>query len=133
MLVSSAILASCVKENTPEIPLNDTLDTTIAVPGEKGNFMNGPYGSVSGMATVYTKNGDLILSLGNMMISNGPQLHVYLSKEQQPVNFIDLGPLQSTRGNQLYPVPGEPDLSQYKYALIHCKKYNHLFGSALLQ
>lgn len=133
LFVSSVVLVSCVKENTPEIPLNDTVDTTIAVPGERGNFINGPYGSVSGMATVYTKDGRLVLALGNMMISNGPQLHVYLSKEVQPVNFIDLGALQSTKGNQLYTIPGEPDFFQYKYALIHCKKYNHLFGSAQLQ
>ncbi len=133
VLASAIFLASCVKENTPEIPLNDTVDTTVAVPVEKGNFINGPYGSVSGMATVYTKDGSLVLALGNMMISNGPQLHVYLSKEVQPVNFIDLGALQSTKGNQLYTIPGEPDFSQYKYALIHCKKYNHLFGSANLQ
>ena len=133
VLASTILLASCVKENTPTVPLNDTVDTTVAMPGEKGNFMNGPYGSVSGMATVYTKDGSLVLALENMTISNGPQLHVYLSKEVQPVNFIDLGALQSTRGNQLYTIPGDPDFSQYKYALIHCKKYNHLFGSANLQ
>ncbi|HKO79846.1 MAG TPA: DM13 domain-containing protein [Chitinophagaceae bacterium] len=133
VFASTVLLASCVKENTPEIPLNDTVDTTMAMSGERGTFINGPYGSVSGMATVYTKDGSLVLALENMMISNGPQLHVYLSKEVQPVNFIDLGALQSTRGNQLYTITGNPDFSQYKYALIHCKKYNHLFGSANLQ
>lgn len=133
VLISTALLVSCVKENTPEIVLDNTVDTTVAVPGGKGNFMNGPYGRVSGMATVYTKNGNFILALENMSISNGPQLHVYLSKEVQPVNFIDLGPLQSTLGNQLYNIPGSPDFSVYKYALVHCKKYNHLFGSAKLQ
>lgn len=132
-LASTIFLASCVKENTPTIPLNNTVDTTVAVAENKGNFINGPYGSVTGMATVYTQNGSLVLALENMMISNGPQLHVYLSKEVQPVNFIDLGALQSTTGNQLYNVPGNPDFFQYKYALIHCKKYNHLFGSANLQ
>lgn len=127
-----AFLVSCVKENTPEIVLDNTVDTTVAVPGDNGNFMNGPYGRVSGMATVYNQNGSFILALEDMNISNGPQLHVYLSKEVQPVNFIDLGPLQSTMGNQLYNIPGNPDFSQYKYALVHCKKYNHLFGSAEL-
>jgi hypothetical protein len=134
LLTASAIfLISCVKENTPEIVLDNTVDTTIAIPQNNSNFINGPYGSVSGMATVYNQNGSLVLALQNMMISNGPQLHVYLSKEVLPVNFIDLGPLQSTKGNQLYNIAGDPDFSQYKYALIHCKKYNHLFGSAKLQ
>jgi hypothetical protein len=132
-LVFVAFLVSCVKENTPEIILDDIVDTTVAVPGSNGNFMNGPYGRVTGMATIYNQNGNFILALEDMNISNGPQLHVYISKEVQPVNFIDLGPLQSTMGNQLYNIPGNPDFSQYKYALVHCKKYNHLFGSAELE
>jgi len=133
LLAATILLLSCVKENTPEILLDNTVDTTIAMPQNNGNFMNGPFGSVSGMATVYRQDGTLVLALENMMISNGPQLHVYLSREVQPVNFIDLGPLQSTKGNQLYDIAGNPDFSVYKYALIHCKKYNHLFGSAKLQ
>ncbi len=98
LVTATAVLISCVKENTPVIPLDDTVDTTIAIPKNKGTFMNGPFGSVSGMATIYKQNGSLILALENMMISNGPQLHVYLSKEVQPVNFIDLGALQSVKG-----------------------------------
>jgi hypothetical protein len=133
VFASTVLLLSCVKKNTPELILDNTVDTTVAIPKNDGSFINGPYGSVSGMATVYNQNGVLVLALKNMTISNGPQLHVYLSKEVQPVSFIDLGPLQSTKGNQLYNIEGEPDFSQYKYALIHCKKYNHLFGSAKLQ
>jgi hypothetical protein len=131
--VAFVFLVSCVKENTPTRPLNDTVDTTQAMPVNNGEFINGPYGTVSGKATVYKQDVGLVLALQNMRISNGPQLHVYLSKEVQPVNFIDLGSLQSTNGNQLYKIPGDPDFSQYRYALVHCKKYNHLFGSAKLQ
>jgi len=125
-------LISCVKENTPTIPLNDNVDTTANLK-YSGTFMNGPYGRVSGMASIYRQNDSLILSLMNVSISNGPDLHVYLSKEVQPVNFIDLGKLQSTNGNQLYIISGMPDFTQYKYALIHCQRYNHLFGSAELR
>jgi hypothetical protein len=125
-------LLSCVKENTPTIPLDDNVDTTATLK-YNGSFMNGPYGRVSGMASIYRQNDSLILSLMNVSISNGPDLHVYLSKEVQPVNFIDLGKLQSTNGNQLYLINGMPDFSQYRYALIHCKQFNHLFGSAELK
>jgi hypothetical protein len=50
-----------------------------------------------------------------------------------PVNFIDLGALKATGGNQLYEISATIDFTQYKYALIHCRQYNHLFGWALLQ
>jgi hypothetical protein len=65
--------------------------------------------------------------------SNGPDLKVYLSKEIQPINFVNLGSLKSTNGSQLYNIPTGIDFAQYKYALIHCQQYNHLFGSAELK
>ena len=39
-------LLSCVKDNTPVIPLNNTVDTTNATAKHDGNFMNGPYGCI---------------------------------------------------------------------------------------
>lgn len=127
------VLASCIKENTPTTPLNNTADTTVAMRRYSGTFVNGPYGSVSGGAAIYLQGTQYKLALENVSISNGPDLHVYLSKEILPATFIDLGLLQSVAGNQLYNIPGTPDFLQYKYALIHCKQYNHLFGSAELR
>ncbi len=126
-------LTACRKQDaTPTTPGMGMVDTA-AVLKYSGSFVNGPYGSVSGGADVYLQNGQYVLKLQGVTISNGPDLHVYLSKEMQPVNFIDLGRLQSTNGNQVYTITGSPDFTQYKYALIHCQRFNHLFGSALLQ
>lgn len=127
------ILVSCVKENTPTLPVDERVDTTMATGQYRGIFINGPYGSVSGTAKIYSQNGQQILALENFSSSNGPDLHVYLSKERQPVNYIDFGRLQSVGGNQLYPINGNISISEYKYALIHCQRYNHLFGSAELK
>jgi len=126
-------LAACTKEKSPTTPLDDVIDTTSHTSLRLGMFVNGPYGSVMGTARVYNMNNNFMLALENIVISNGPDLHVYISKEVQPINYIDLGKLQSTMGNQLYPIPGVPDFAEYKYALIHCQRYNHLFGSAELR
>ena len=127
------ICTACTKSNdTATTPLNEMLPAD-SVSLVTGIFMNGPYGTVTGKAAVKFDNGVYTLSLEEVKISNGPDLHVYLSKEVQPVNFIDLGKLKSTAGNQLYAISGMPDLSAYKYALIHCQQYNHLFGSAALK
>ena len=128
-----AILSSCVKENTPAIPVDNPVDTTMAVSKFNGTFGNGPYGAVSGQARIYLQGLQFILALENFNSSNGPDLHVYISKEVQPVNYIDLGRLQSVTGNQQYPLTGNIDFRDYKYALIHCQRYNHLFGSAELK
>lgn len=126
-------VAACSKQNeTPTNTVNETVDTT-AMQKQKGEFINGPFGSVMGSARIYLKNGKYLLALENVVISNGPDLHVYLSQEVLPINFIDLGKLKSTNGNQLYEVSGMLDFTKYKYALVHCQQYNHLFGSATLE
>jgi hypothetical protein len=110
----------------------DTLSNA-AMERYKGNFMNGPYGSVSGLAKVVVTEGKYQLLLDDFMTTNGPDLKVYLSKQEQPVNFIKLGDLKSTAGKQVYDIPSNTDFAEYKYALIHCEQFNHLFGSAELK
>ena len=123
----------CVKENTPTTAVNNPVDTSMAVSGFSGTFNSGPYGAVSGSARIYLQNNQQILALENFNSSNGPDLHVYISKETQPVTYIDLGRLQSVSGNQQYAITTTINFSEYKYALIHCQRYNHLFGSAELK
>ena len=123
--------ASCTKKAST-VPINDMFDSTNAVLKYEGSFQKGPYGTVSGNAKVYVSNGKWQLKLENLKTTNGPDLKVYLSKEIQPVNFIKLGNLKSTSGNQVYEINIVPDFKEYKYALVHCEQYNHLFGSALL-
>ncbi|HET9431495.1 MAG TPA: DM13 domain-containing protein [Chitinophagaceae bacterium] len=132
LLLVIVTFAACIKQNTPTAPLDNRVDTLMASRLYSGEFGNGPYGSVSGGAKIYQKDGQHLLALENVTISNGPDLHVYLSQELQPLHFIDLGSLQSVSGYQVYPIEGNPDFRQFRYALIHCRKYNHLFGSALL-
>jgi hypothetical protein len=138
-MVLAVVASACTKNNAaPETKLNEKIPGTGDSSGAgnakyAGTFSNGPYGTVTGIAKVYLQNGKYILALENVAISNGPDLHVYLSKEVKPINFIELGKLKSTNGNQLYDINGDPDFTSYKYALIHCQQYNHLFGSAELK
>jgi hypothetical protein len=117
IIVVIIIISSCVKENTPVNPVNNPVDTTMADKRFSGTFGNGPFGSVSGAAKIYFHNNQFILALENFNSSNGPNLHVYISKEVQPVNYIDLGRLQSVSEYQQYPLSGNINFSEYKYAL----------------
>lgn len=127
------LFASCRKQNATPTTTGIGMVDSSAVLKYSGSFVNGPYGTVSGNARVFLQNGNYILKFEDVSISNGPDLHVYLSKEVQPVNFIDLGRLQSTNGSQVYNISGHPNFTQYKYALVHCQRFNHLFGSAELR
>lgn len=131
-LMAIVAFSACKKNNTPSVVLNEMTDSS-AMQIRTGIFNNGPYGAVTGEAKVFTTGSRYELKLMNFSSSNGPDLRVYLSKEMNPVNYIDLGPLKATGGNQVYEIPGMPDLAQYKYALVHCRQFNHLFGWALLQ
>jgi hypothetical protein len=123
------ILYGCDKAST------QTLDEMISVDGNlkfTGTFRG--YGSenVSGLAKIYLTNNQYMLKLENFNTSNGPDLKVYLSTASSPSGFITLGNLKSTNGNQVYEISGTPDFTQHKFVLIHCERYNHLFGSAEL-
>ena len=59
--------------------------------------------------------------------------YVYVSKEQQPSQFVSLGKLKSVNGGQSYTFTSPVNFDDYKYAVVHCQQYNHLFSYALLQ
>ena len=123
------IFSGCTKESTPNINLNEKADTT-AVLKLSGAFQTGPYGrNAKGSASIYRKDSMYTLVFDStFLINNGPALHVYLSKEIQPINFIDLGELKSVMSGQVYNVANNTNFMEYKYALVHCKVYNHLFS-----
>jgi len=124
---------SCKKESTPTTAQTEKVDPSSAKPqSSEGNFVNGPYGSVKGNARIYLTDGRYQLALENFSTTNGPDLKVYISKETDPRNFINLGSLKSTNGDQLYNIPDGVNIKDYGYALIYCKQFSHLFGSAIL-
>lgn len=132
ILLFAFLFAACKKDATSSLVLNEVADTTAKIKFS-GSFMNGPWGNVIGNAKILQKNNAYQLLLESLSASNGPDLKVYLSKEIMPINFISLGALKSINGSQLYDVPSGTDFTQFKYALIHCQLYNHLFGSAELK
>ena len=133
-LLLSLLLVSCIRENTATEDLMEMAPENATLK-YSGNFIQGPYGNnVNGKAEIYEKNGVFTLVLNeNFTISNGPDLYVYVSKEQQPSQFVSLGKLKSVNGGQTYTFTGSVNFDEYKYAVVHCQQYNHLFSYALLE
>lgn len=121
---------SCRKASTGT--LNESVDT-ISLLKYSGNFISKGGESVTGITKIYLNNKSYQLKLENFSTSNGPDLKVYLSKSDTPTEYISLGGIKSTNGNQVYDIPGMPDFSLFKYVLIHCERHNHLYGSAALK
>ena len=134
LLLSSLFLVSCIRENTSTEDLMEMAPEN-SVLKYSGDFMQGPYGNnVNGKAEIYEKNGTYALVFDDKFtVSNGPDLYVYVSKEQQPSQFISLGKLKSVNGGQTYTFTSTVNFEEYKYAVVHCQQYNHLFSYALLE
>ncbi|CAN5674802.1 DM13 domain-containing protein [soil metagenome] len=134
VIITLLLITAACKKEAATTRLDEMVMDTAAAKTFSGSFENGPYGTTMGMAQIFQlPDGKLQLQLSAFNVNNGPDLKVYLSKEIMPVNFINLGDLKSTNGNQVYDIEGNVDLKVYKYACIHCKSYNHLFGYALLK
>ena len=96
----------------------------------------------SGQATIYSgPDGSFLLRLENLDVTNGPALHVYLSRHEDPDNpgevknpgFVDLGDLKGNRGNQNYPIPSDADIASYNSVVIYCKPFEVVFSVASLR
>ncbi len=97
----------------------------------KGTFNPTTGITVMGDAKVYATNDMLKLKLENFSISEGPDLKVYLSKTE--INTSDFISLGNQTNKTEFSIPTNTDLSTYKYVLIHCEQYNHLFATSLLK
>lgn len=93
----------------------------------------------SGTVTVVRHpDGRLVLQFEGFTVTDGPGLHVYLVTTDVPrsaadlVDHVDLGELQSVRGDQMYDIPGDPDLLRYQSVVIYCVPYQVLFSYATL-
>lgn len=104
-----------------------------------GSFIEiDPIHSAEGSATIYElPDGDRVLRFEDFRSKNGPDLHVYLSKEAPTSTFaglgadeIHLGALKGNVGNQNYEVPADVDLSQYRSVVIYCVPFRVVFSTA---
>lgn len=75
------------------------------------------------------ESGGNVLRLEDLVVTNGPDLYVYLSTDKSASDFVNLGRLKANIGNQNYPIPAGTDMTKYDTVLIWCKAFSVLFGS----
>lgn len=128
----SFFLFSCEKEGVLTNGSNPipTIDNTATLK-YSGTFVPTSGISVDGKVNVYAQSNAYQLQIENIMISEGPDLKVYLSKSDTPSSFVNLGNFKGN-GTSVYTIPAQVDVSEYPYVLIHCQQYNHLFAIAQL-
>lgn len=92
----------------------------------------------SGQALVIQNGDETIIRFENFDVTNGPDLHVVLSKETNLETFTDLGDhinlgeLKGNVGNQNYVLPAGVDISDYSSIVIYCQPFHVNFAVAEL-
>lgn len=137
--VEDAPFEVIVDENTKEIETPEI--TTEASALRTGSFTGvDDFHQAKGTATIYDYSGELFLELSDFEVTNGPDLFVNLSQHPNPRSKGELGDdtlqlarLKGNIGNQIYRIPEGTDISSFQSAVIYCKAFRVIFGTAHLK
>ncbi|MGE5828538.1 MAG: DM13 domain-containing protein, partial [Micromonosporaceae bacterium] len=83
------------------------------------------------------------LILRDLSTSDGPDLRVWLTDQEvrpgaegwrvfDDGRYVELGRLKGNHGTQVYDVPADLDISQYRSVSIWCQRFSVSFGAAAL-
>ncbi len=130
-LATSIFFSSCKKNNVPSFANENLVTDSVLF---KTTLIGGEFGDISrGNVSLEKLSGKKYLVFKNFTSSNGPAVHVYLSKTignnaKPATEFIDLGLLKATNGTFNYEITTNPDISVYKYVLVWCQQFSIQFG-----
>ncbi len=139
---AEGIMSGMAKVNMDktEVMPSEMAEATIVATGQfrdADSFHKG-----SGAAKLYRlAEGEALLRLENLVVTNGPDLHVILTPNPDPKNrtdvhdagYVDLGKLKGNRGDQNYDVPAGSDLGSFGSVVIYCMPFHVVFSVATLE
>lgn len=117
----------------PETPIEEGMPSGMMEPMAAAAIVDTPLHPAEGSVRLIKTEAGYVLRYEDFKTINGPDLFVYLSKDIEAKEFVDLGPLRATEGNINYAVPEDVDPADYRYALVWCKQFSVLFNSADLE
>ena len=91
---------------------------------------------VGNAVIIQTQADEYSLHLERFEVTSGPGLHVILAEDDNPYNvvtlgdYLDLGELQSTMGDQVYVIPNDVNLEKYGSVVVYCVPFQAIFAIA---
>ena len=105
--------------------------------GEPATFVEGPFSiedtplhPASGNIRLIRSPAQTLVRFENYDGTNGPDLFVYLAKDLEAAEFVNLGRAKGNVGNINYTVPSDVDIDEYKYVMTWCRAFSELFDYA---
>ncbi len=88
----------------------------------------------SGTARIIRSDGKTYVRLEeDFTVSNGPDLFVYLGKNNAYDADTNLGKLKGNEGSQNYEIPSDINLDSYSEVWVWCRAFSVPFGKAILR
>ena len=84
----------------------------------------------SGTVRVINADSKSYIRYENFKTINGPDIYVYLAKDLDAKEYINLGAVKATEGNVNYEVPDNINVKDYRYVMVWCKAFGVLFNYA---
>jgi len=104
------------------VPVAEALPVGTTSSGEeallRGKFTHPPGHPGAGTASVYQTDTNQIIRLIDFKSTTGPNLFVYLATDKSATEFINLGLLKSTGGDQNYDIPTGVKVTDYPCVLV---------------
>jgi hypothetical protein len=116
-------------------PQPSVISSSPSPAAQAGQFVAAEH-PTEGTAQIVTENGKRYLVLDAAFVTDaGPDLFVLLHREAMPQtyeaqNYLSLGMLQQTQGEQRYAIPDDVDVNDFRSAVIWCRQFNATFGYA---
>lgn len=140
-LLRTTVVDDTLPVSAPEMPQapesspratgeSDSNQSTLPVLSTAFPVVDTPSHPASGTVRIVQGTDETIVRYENYRTINGPDLKVYLAKDLEAKEYVDLGPLKGTEGNINYSVPKNVDVSEYRYVLTWCEDFSVLFNSA---
>ena len=123
----------------PDKAMEDAKDDMMA-PGAPVALAAGAFRDADSVHLYRLAEGNHLLRLENLDVTNGPDLRVYLVRHPGPVsssdvtddNYLDLGALKGNIGNQNYAIAPGTDLTGFASVVVWCRAFGVLFSTAPL-
>lgn len=113
-------------------PASNSSITTSVQPTAPVNVIGTAGHPASGTVRMIESDGKRYIRYENFKTINGPDIYVYLAKDLDAKEFVNIGRVRATEGNINYEIPIEVRVEDYPYVLIWCKTFGVLFNSAKL-
>jgi hypothetical protein len=104
----------------------------------QGEFEDAEHDTSGQALVLQLVDGSRFLRLEDLASSDGPDLHVWLTDQPSggdwgsydDGDYLRLGELKATHGNQNYEIPDDVDLAGFTSVVIWCDRFNVAFGTA---